>query len=136
MQFPFFNPKLSEKRGKINEPQSQRFQSSKITGSFNHCLLGIWDLYIEKPSVKWRIPFYSRNGDMGLFISDLQYLWKAVYDLSSSLLFARLAVSAALALSPAVSLWCAFKFTVIVDAKSEARFTGNFLRLVSVISLR
>ena len=48
---------------------------------------------------------------MGLFISDLQYLWKAVYDLSSSLLFARLAVSAALALSPAVSLWYASAVT-------------------------
>jgi hypothetical protein len=111
MQFPFFNPKLSEKRGRITEPQSQRLQSSKITGSFNHFLLGIWDLYIEKPPVKWRIPFYSMNADMGLFISDLQYLWKAVYDLSSSLLFARLAVSAALALSPAVSLWCASAVT-------------------------
>lgn len=112
MQFPFFNPKLSEKSGKITEPRSQRFQSSKITGRFNHFLLGIWDLYIEKPSVKWRIPFYPLNEDMGLFIRDLQYLWKAVYDLSSSLLFARLTVSAALALSPAVSLWCASKFAV------------------------
>jgi hypothetical protein len=112
MQFPFFNPKLPEKSGRITEPQSQRLRSSKITGGFNHFLLGIWDLYIEKPPVKWeRIPFYSMNADMGLFISDLQYLWKAVYDLSSSLLFARLTVSAALALSPAVSLWCASAVT-------------------------
>jgi len=106
MKFPLFNPKLSEKSGRIAEPQSQRLQSSKIAGGFNHFLLGIWDLYIEKPPVKWRIPFYSLNADMGLFFNDLQYLWKAVYDLSSSLLFARLIVSAALALSPAVSLWC------------------------------
>lgn len=111
MQFPFFNPKLSEKGGRITEPQSQRLQSFKITGSFNHFLLGIWDLYIEKPPVKWRMPFHSLNADMCLFINDLQYLWKAVYDLSSSLLFARLTVSAALALSPAVSLWCASAVT-------------------------
>lgn len=110
MQFPLFNLNLSEKSGKISEPQqSKRLQSSKIAGpgNFNHFLLGIWDLYIEKPPVKWRIPFYSLNADVGLLVSDLQYLWKAVYDLSSSLLFARLTVSAALALSPAVSLWCA-----------------------------
>jgi hypothetical protein len=111
MQFPFFNPKFSEKSGRITEPRSQRLQSSKIMESFNHFLLGIWDLYIEKPPVKWRIPFYSLNADMGLFINDLKYLWKAVYDLSSSLLFARLSVSAALALSPAVSLWCASAVT-------------------------
>ena len=111
MLFPFFNPNLSEKSARITESQSQHYQSSKITGRFNHFLLGIWDLYIEKPPVKWRIPFYSLNADMGLFISDLQYLWKAVYDLSSSLLFARLAVSAALALSPAVSLWYASAVT-------------------------
>jgi len=60
---------------------------------------------------KWRIPFYSLNADMGLFVGDLQYLWRAVHDLSSSLLFARLAVSASLALSPAVSLWCASTVT-------------------------
>lgn len=111
MQFPFFNPKLSEKGGRITESQSQRLQNFKITGSFNHFLLGIWDLYIEKPPIKWRIPFNSLNADMGLFISDLQYLWKAIYDLSSSLLFARLSVSAALALSPAVSLWYASAVT-------------------------
>lgn len=107
MQFPFFYPNLSEKGGRITKPQSQRLQSSEIIGGFNYFLLGIWDLYIEKPSVKWRFPFYSLNVDMGLFVSDLQYLWKAVCDLSSSLLFARLTVSAVLALSPAVSLWCA-----------------------------
>jgi hypothetical protein len=110
MQFPFFNPKLSEKGGRVTEPQSQRLQSFKVTEGFNHFLLGIWDLYIETP-VKWRIPFHSLSADMGLFISDLQYLWKAVYDLSSSLLFARLSVSAALALSPAVSLWYAYTVT-------------------------
>lgn len=114
MQFPFFNLKLSEKGGRITEPQFQRLQNFKIRGGFNHFLLGIWDLYIEKPPVKWPIPFYSLNADMGLFTSDLGYLWKAVYDLSSPLLFTRLTVSAVLALSPAVSLW----------------FTGNFLRLV------
>ncbi len=108
MQVPFFNPKLPEKSSKFVEPQSQSPQSPKIAGSFfNHFLLGIWDLYIEKPPVKWGIPFYSLNGDTGVFFSDLQYLWKAIYDLSSSLLFARLTVSATLALSPAVSLWCA-----------------------------
>jgi hypothetical protein len=111
MQFPFFNPKLSEKGATTTESQSQRLQSFKITGGFNHFLLGIWDLYIEKPPIKWRIPFNSLNTDMGLFISDLRYLWKAVYDLSSSLLFARLSVSAALALSPAVSLWYASAVT-------------------------
>ena len=136
MQFPFFNPKLSEKGGRITGPKSQRFQSSKITASFDYFLLGIWDLYIEKSPVKWRIPIFSLNADMDLFISNLKYLWKAIYDLSSPLLFARLTVSAALALSPAVSLWCAFAVNSIVDAKSESRFTGNFLRLVSVISLR
>ena len=111
MQFPFFNPKFTEKSGKFTESQSHRLQSPKITGSFNHFILGIWDLYIEKPPVEWRIPFYSLNVDMGLFIGDLQYLWRAVYDLSSPLLFARFTVSACLALSPAVSLWCAFTVT-------------------------
>ena len=110
MQFPFLDLKLSEKGGGITEPQSQPLQNFRITGSFNHFLLGIWDLYTEKP-VKWRIPFYSLSADMGLFINDLQYLWKALYDLSSLLLYARLSVSAALALSPAVSLWCASAVT-------------------------
>jgi hypothetical protein len=101
------SPELSEKSSKIFESQSQHPQSPKITGSFDHFLLGIWDLYIEKPPlVKWCIPFYPLNADKALFINDLQYLWKALYDLSSPLLFARLTVSAALALSPAVSLWC------------------------------
>lgn len=109
MLFPLFNP--TEKGWRTIGPQSQSPQGSKIAESFDHFLLGIWDLYIEKPPVRWRIPFYSLNADMGLFISDLQYLWKAVHDLSSSLLFARLAVSAALALSPAISLWCASAVT-------------------------
>jgi hypothetical protein len=73
------------------------------TPSFNHFLLGIWDLYVEMPSVKLRIPFYP---DPALF-NELRYLWKAIYDLSSPLLFARFAVSAGVALSPAVSLWYA-----------------------------
>jgi hypothetical protein len=108
MQFSLTSPKLSEeKSSKFVEPQSQRPQGPKITEGFNHFLLGVWDLYIEKPPKKWRIPFYPLNADKAPFISDLQYLWKAIYDLSSPLLFARLAVSAALALSPAVSLWCA-----------------------------
>jgi hypothetical protein len=105
MHFSSSPSKLSEKSSKFVEPQSQHNQSPKIAGSFDHFLLGIWDLYIEKPPVKWRIPFYPLNADKALFINDLQYLWKALYDLSSPLLFARLAVSAALALSPAVSLW-------------------------------
>ena len=109
MLFPFFNP--TEKSWRTTGPQSQSRQSSKIAESFNHFRLGIWDLYIENPPVRWRIPFYSLNADMGLFINDLQYLWKAVHELGSSLLFARLAVSAALALSPAISLWCASAVT-------------------------
>ncbi len=111
MQFPFFNPKLSEKSSKSVEPEIQHPESRKINGGFNHLLLGIWDLYIEKLPVKWGIPLYSLNADMGLFIRDLQYLWKAIYDLNSPLLFARLTVSAVLALSPAVSLWCASPVT-------------------------
>ena len=109
MLFPFFNPKLSEKSSKFVEPQSHSPQTPKITTSFNHYhfLLGIWDVYIEKPPVKRRFPFYPLNADNALFISDLHYLWKAIYDLSSPLLFSRFTVSAALALFPAVSLWCA-----------------------------
>jgi hypothetical protein len=64
-------------------------------------------VYIEKPPVKRRIPFYPLNADNALFIRNLHYLWKAMYDLSGPLLFSRFAVSAALALFPAVSLWCA-----------------------------
>ena|SRR6266404_5149073 len=73
--------------------------------SFDHQVLGIWDLYIEKPSVKWHIPLWPFAADKAQFVGDLRYLWRAVHDLSSPLLLARLAVSAALALSPAVSLW-------------------------------
>jgi len=83
----------------------ERPQCTGLTENFGHFVLGIWDLYIEKRPVKWRIPFYPLNADKTLLISDLQYLWKAIYDLSSWLLFARLAVSAGLALSPAASLW-------------------------------
>lgn len=104
MQFPFSNLKLSEKSNKNVKPHSQ---SPKITPRFDYFLLGIWDLYIEKPMDKWRIPFYPLNADSALFVSDLHYLWKAIYDLSSPLLFTRFAVSAALALLPAVSLWYA-----------------------------
>jgi len=111
MQPSFSDPKLLEKSSKSVEHQSQQPQSPKVTGSFDHFLLGIWDLYIEKPQVKWRIPFYPLNVDKAFFVNDLQYVWKAIYDLSSPLLFARLAVSAALALCPAVSLWCASAVT-------------------------
>ena len=104
MQFPFSNLMLPEKSNKYVKPHPQ---SPKTTANFDHFLLGIWDLYIEKPMDKWRVPFYPLNVDNVLFISDLHYLWKAIYDLSSPLLFTRFAVSAALALLPAVSLWYA-----------------------------
>ena len=55
MQFPFFNPRLSEKCGIVLNLHSNAFNDPRFTGSFNHFLLGIWDLYIEKPVVKWRI---------------------------------------------------------------------------------
>ncbi|KAI0286209.1 P-loop containing nucleoside triphosphate hydrolase protein [Russula brevipes] len=92
---------MSEKSSNSKERQ---LQFSPSLGSFNHFVLGIWDLYIEKPSIQWRIPFGPLNVDKTLFIRDLQYLWQAIHDLCSPLLFARLAVSAALALSPAASL--------------------------------
>ncbi|KAH9043588.1 HlyB/MsbA family ABC transporter [Lactarius hengduanensis] len=92
----------------------RRTESFGTTKAFDHQTLGIWDLYIEKPSIKWHIPLCPFLADKTQFIDDLQYLWRAIHDLSGPLLLARLAVSAALALSPAASLW----------------FTGNFLRLV------
>jgi hypothetical protein len=73
--------------------------------NFDHKTLGIWDLYIEKPSLKWHRPFFPFIADKAQFIRDLQYLWWAVRDLSGPLLLARMAASAALALSPAASLW-------------------------------
>lgn len=99
-----FSPTISEKSGKSAQSQLQRTSTLE---SFNHFVLGIWDLYVEKPPVKWRIPFYPLNADKSLLITDLQYLWKAICDLISPLLFARLSVSAALALFPAASLWYA-----------------------------
>jgi hypothetical protein len=99
------NPIILEKS--IVSEHPQRTQSIRIAENFNHFVLGIWDLYIEKRPVKWRIPFYPLNVGRAPFVGDLQYLWKAVYDLSSPLLFARLAVSAGLAFFPAASLWLA-----------------------------
>ncbi|SRR6266851_8160545 len=112
MPAPFSNPSIPEKSSTGGSAQPlQRTQSVRISENFNHFVLGIWDLYIEKRPVKWRIPFYPLNADKTLFINDLPYLWKAIYDLSSPLLFARLAVSACLALSPAASLWLVSSMT-------------------------
>jgi hypothetical protein len=83
----------------------------KTAESFNHHTLGIWDLYIERSPVGWRIPLCPFIPDRAQFISDLGYLWKAICDLSSPVLFARLAVSAGLALAPAASLWCVVTVT-------------------------
>jgi hypothetical protein len=98
----------SEKSEKISKGPPQHSRRFKIadSGSFIHHTLGIWDLYIEKSPIRWRIPLYPLIPDRAQFISDLGYLWRAIWDLSSPLLFARLAVSAGLALSPAASLWC------------------------------
>jgi hypothetical protein len=104
MSIPVSNTTIPEKGGDSAEPPECP-PCIKLTDDFGHVVLGIWDLYIEKRPVKWRIPFYSLNADKRLIIGDLQYLWKAIYDLSSWLLFARLAVSAGLALLPAASLW-------------------------------
>lgn len=73
--------------------------------NFVHKTLGIWELYIEKPSPKRHLPFFSFVADKAQFVRDLQYLWWAIRDLSGRLLLARMAASAALALSPAASLW-------------------------------
>ena len=83
----------------------QRTENSRINKTFDHQTLGIWDLYIEKPSIKWHDPWGTFIADKVQLFCDLQYLWRAVHDLSGTLLLARMAVSAALALSPAVSLW-------------------------------
>ncbi|KAI0297498.1 P-loop containing nucleoside triphosphate hydrolase protein [Multifurca ochricompacta] len=98
------------------EGQLHCSQSFRVTESFNHYTLGIWDLYIEKPPIKWQIPIFPLITDSAQFITDLRYLWRAIRDLSSPLLFARLAVSAALALSPAASLWFTGKFLQQVQA--------------------
>ena len=98
------NPTISEKSS-VTAEHFQGTKSTRTTENFHHFVLGIWDLYIERRQVKWRIPFYPFNADKALIISDLQYLWRAIYDLSSPLLFTRLAVSAGLALFPAASLW-------------------------------
>ena len=105
MQVPVSNPKILEKsEDSTGCPHTQHVRATDKF-HFYHFVLGIWDLYIEKRPVKWRIPFYPLNADKALFMGDLPYLWKAIYDLSSPLLFARLAVSAGLAFFPAASLW-------------------------------
>ena len=105
MSIPVSNTAIPEKGGDPAESFEQPTRGIRLTEDFGHFVLGIWDLYIEKRPVKWRIPFYPLNADKTLFISDLQYLWIAIYELSSWLLLARLAVSAGLALAPAASLW-------------------------------
>ena len=133
MSIPVSNTTIPEKSSDSTEPPERpQVEFTRLADDFGHFVLGIWDLYIEKRPVKWRIPFYPLNADKTLLISDLQYLWKAIYDLSSWLLYARLAVSAGLALSPAASLWLVVvNGDLIAEAKLESRFTGNFLRLVS-----
>jgi len=105
MQVPVSNSKIPEKSE--DSTGCLHTQNVRVTAreNFHHFVLGIWDLYIEKRPVKWRVPFYPLNGDKVLFMGDLPYLWKAIYDLSGPLLFARLAVSAGLAFFPAASLW-------------------------------
>src|SRR6266702_740928 len=85
----------------------QRTKSLGTTKNFERQIHGIWELYIEKPSInlRWYIPLCPFVADKAQFVDDLRYLWRAVHDLSGPLLLARLAVSAALALSPAASLW-------------------------------
>ncbi len=97
----------SEKWGRSLGDLSQRTESFGTTKTFERQILGIWELYIEKPSInlKWYIPLCPFVADKAQFVDDLRYLWRAVHDLSGPLLLARLAVSAALALSPAASLW-------------------------------
>jgi hypothetical protein len=103
-------PNSSEKSGHslaTEDPSLlKRTESFGINKTFDHQKLGIWDLYVEKPStVKWHIPLCPFIADKAVLIGDLRYLWRAVHDLSGPLLLARMIVSAALALSPAVSLW-------------------------------
>ena len=100
------SPSSSEKSSHSPTTGDQNLpENFGIKKTFEHHTLGIWDLYIEKPSIKWQIPFCPFIADKAQLIGDLRYLWRAVHDLSSKLLLARVAVSAALALSPAVSLW-------------------------------
>jgi hypothetical protein len=100
------NSPQSEKSNNSATSPPQHTEHSKLAENFNHYTLGIWHLYVEKPLIRWRVPLYPFIPDKAQFISDLGYLWRAICDLNSPLLFARLAVSAGLALSPAASLWC------------------------------
>jgi hypothetical protein len=102
---PSSSEKCSHSLATGDQNLPQRTESLGINKTFEHHTLGIWDLYIEKPSIKWQISLCSFFADKAQLIGDLRYLWRAVHDLSSELLLARMAVSAALALSPAVSLW-------------------------------
>jgi hypothetical protein len=99
--------------GSAQSEKSSKSVASSLQHNFDHHTLGIWDLYIEKSPIRWHIPLCPLLQDKAQFISDLGCLWRAICDLSSPLLFARLAVSAGLALSPAVSLW--YVATVLVD---------------------
>jgi hypothetical protein len=83
-------------------PQHSRRFRAKIadSGSFIHHTLGIWDLYIEKSPIRWRTPLFPLIPDKAQFISDLGYLWRAMWDLRNPLLFARLIVSAVLFFLP------------------------------------
>ena len=100
---------LSEKCDYSLEDLPQRTETFRtgINENFDHQKLGIWDLYIEKPSIKshWNIHLGPFVADKAQIIGDLRYLWRAVHDLSGPLLLARMAISAALAISPAASLW-------------------------------
>ena len=87
------------------DPLPHRTERFGINKAFDHQTVGIWDLYIEKPSIKWHIPRCPFIADRAQLIGDLQCVWWAVHDLSGILLLADMAVSAALALSPVVSLW-------------------------------
>jgi hypothetical protein len=99
------NSSQSEKSCNTTATPPQYTGRSRLAESFNHYTLGIWDLYIEKSLIRWRVPLYPFIPDKAQFVSDLGYLWRAICDLKSPLLFARLAVSAGLALFPAASLW-------------------------------
>jgi hypothetical protein len=96
----------------VQSEKSGNSIARSLQDSFDHHTLGIWDLYIEKSPIRWHIPIRPFIQDKAQFISDLGCLWRAICDLSSPLLFARLAVSAGLAVSPAVSLWYVAKVLV------------------------
>ncbi|KAI0257854.1 P-loop containing nucleoside triphosphate hydrolase protein [Gloeopeniophorella convolvens] len=98
--------------------RSKRPDDLDLPTGFRHHAFGIWDLYVEVPLIKWRLPLLPNTADRTQLLNNLQYLVMAVRDLSSPVLFSRLAVSSALSLSPAISLW----------------FTGNFLRVVQDVS--